>query len=198
MNTTYPQLRITAVIHLLYATTIVAVLLQGGEILFLLSLLGPLAIYYLVTGYRLFTSKLRKRFLIVAPAVLMIFFSLTFSLPDYFRLLNYHGKVDFLGALINLGILIPNIFILYVLFISKERSYFLLAPDTKGIEKKGGRGWSLLIFGLVCGLASLFWLGADGGYNFGFFTLDQIISEIVMAIGGVSFLLGLVQLTLKK
>ena len=130
------KLKIVGILHFLFATTIILSLIFEPGYGYILPLILPLSIFYIVSGYRLLTLTLRTRIWVIIPATLVTLFVLG-QLPHSIDLYKHFlkgtvfpgGYVISMGSilldlLINGLLLITNLFIIYVLLFSEEKIYF--------------------------------------------------------------------------
>ena len=133
---TFIKLKIVGIIHFLFAVAILLTLIFAPYFRFILLILLPLMILYIVVGYGLFTLKLKTRTLVIIPAILVILFILS-QVPHSINLHKHFLKGTVfpggyvismasrvLDILINGSLLLANLFIVYVLYFSKEKTYF--------------------------------------------------------------------------
>ena len=130
-------IRIVGVLHIIFAVIIVLLLAVGPDFFrYILPILLALMIFYAITGYRLLTLTIRGRIWIVIPAALIMLF-IASQIPHSVELYGafregtvfadgyiVSGQTIMLDLLINGSLLLSNLFIVYVLYVSKAKSYF--------------------------------------------------------------------------
>ena len=113
-------IRIVGGINILFAACILVALIIEPYLRFLIILLFPLLLGYLVVGYGLATLTLKSRVLPLIPAVAVFIFALL-NIPSTFAYALDSSPVP---LIINLAVVLLNGYVIHVVAFSKDKVYF--------------------------------------------------------------------------
>lgn len=117
----YIKIRIVGLVQLLFILFIIIAVTSDKSFLFVLPIILVLIAIYGVFGYGYLTLTNKGRIVPTIPAMLTILFITTQLTKD----LNNSPSNDFVTTMvIDVGLLIANLFIIYVLYFSNEKQFF--------------------------------------------------------------------------